>query len=130
MNFFFRNAHSGIRYLILLGGILTVLYAVYGAASGRTYDKTMKVLASSFVGFLYLQSLLGLAFLFSGRFQPAVAQHIFMMVFATAAAHIPVSVMRRRPEEEKSYLPHAVGTVAALAIIVAGLRAIGSPIVG
>ena len=46
MGNFFLNAHSGLRYLILLAGVLTVLYALYGVASGRAYDKTIRILAS------------------------------------------------------------------------------------
>lgn len=130
MSNFLLNAHSGIRYLILLGGTLTVLYAFYGVVSSRSYDKTMRILSSSFVGIIHLQLLLGLALIFSGRFQPAVTGHIFMMLFAAAAAQIPVSVMRRRPEETKSYLPHAIGALAALGLIAAGIMAIGRPIVG
>jgi len=130
MSNFFLNAHTGLRYLILLGGVLTVLYATYGVVSGRSYDKRMRILSSSFVGTIHLQLLLGLALLFSGRFQPAVTGHIFMMLFAAAAAQVPVSVMRRRPEELKSYLPHAIGAIAALALIAAGIMAIGRPIVG
>ena len=130
MSNFMMNAHSGLRYLILLGGVLTVLYAAYGMVSGRAYDKTIRILATSFVGTIHLQILLGLALLFSGRFQPGVTGHIFMMLFAAAAAQIPVSVMRRRPEEQKSYLPHGVGALAALAMIAAGILAIGRPIVG
>ncbi len=130
MSNFMMNAHSGLRYLILLGGVLTVLYAAYGMVSGRAYDKTIRILATSFVGTIHLQILLGLALLFSGRFQPAVTGHIFMMLFAAAAAQIPVSVMRRRPGEQKSYLPHGVGALAALAMIAAGILAIGRPIVG
>ncbi len=130
MGNFMMNAHSGLRYLILLGGVLTVLYAAYGMVSGRAYDKTIRILASSFVGTIHLQILLGLALLFSGRFQPALTGHLFMMLFAAAAAQVPVSVMRRRPEEQKSYLPHGVGALAALALIAAGIMAIGRPIVG
>ncbi len=130
MSNFLLNAHSGLRYRILLGGVLTVLYAAFGVASRRTYDKSMRILASSFVGTIHLQILLGLALLFSGRFQPALTGHIFMMLFAAAAAQIPVSVMRRRPEEQKSYLPHGVGALVALAMIAAGILAIGRPIVG
>ena len=130
MSNFLLNAHSGLRYLILLGGVLTVLYAAFGVAARRPYDKPMRILASSFVGTMHLQILLGLALLFSGRFQPALTGHIFMMLFAAAAAQIPVSVMRRRPEGQKSYLPHGVGALVALAMIAAGILAIGRPIVG
>ncbi len=130
MSNFLLNAHSGLRYLILLAGVLTVLYAAYGMVSGRPYDKTIRILASSFVGTLHLQILLGVALLFSGLFSPALTGHIFMMVFAVAAAQIPVSVMRRRPEEQKSYTPHGVGALAALAMIAAGILAIGRDIIG
>jgi len=130
MGNFMMNAHSGLRYLILLGGVLTVLYTVYGMVSGRAYDKTIRILASSFVGTIHLQILLGLALLFSGRIQPALTGHLFMMLFAAAAAQVPVSVMRRRPEEQKSYLPHCIGALAALVLIAAGIMAIGRPIVG
>jgi|TARA_B100000809_G_C14666500_1_gene361576 hypothetical protein len=130
MNNLFFNAHSGLRYLILLAGVSTVLYAVYGMVSGRPYDKTMRILSSSFVGTIHLQILLGVALIISGRFQPALTGHIFMMLFAAAAAQIPVSVMRRRPEEAKSYTPHGVGALAALAFIVGGIMAIGRPILG
>ncbi len=130
MDNFFLQFHSGVRYLILLAGVLTVLYAAYGMVSGRAYDKTIRILASSFAGTIHLQLLLGLALLFSGRFQPAVTGHLFMMLFAAAAAQVPVSVLRRRPQEQKSYLPHGVAALAALAMIVAGILAIGRPIVG
>ena len=130
MNSFLLNAHSGLRYLILLAGVLTVFYAMYGVVSSRSYDKVMRILGSSFVGTIHLQLLLGLGLIFSGRFQPALTGHIFMMLFAAAAAQIPVSVMRRRPEEAKSYLPHGVGALVALGLIAAGILAIGRPIVG
>ena len=130
MSNFFLNAHSGLRYLILLTGVLTVLYATYGVASGRAYDKTIRILASSFVGTLHLQILLGVALLLSGLFSSALIGHIFMMVFAAASAQIPVSVMRRRPEENKSYLPHGVGALVALALIWGGVTAIGRSLVG
>lgn len=130
MSIFLLQSHSGFRYLILLAGVLTVLYSIYGAVSGRAYDRKMRILSSSFAGLLHLQLLLGLALIFSGRFQPAVIGHVFMMLLAAAAGQIPVSVMRRRPEEEKTYLPHGVWALAALAMIVAGVMAIGRPLLG
>ena len=131
MSNFVLNAHSGLRYLILLGGVLTILYATYGVASGRAYDKTIRILASAFAGTIHLQILLGLAMLFSGAgFQPVLIGHISMMLFAAAAAQIPVSVMRRRPEEAKSILPHGIGALVALALIAGGILAIRPSIFG
>ena len=131
MGNFFLNAHSGLRYLILLAGVLTVLYALYGVASGRAYDKVIRILATSFAGTIHLQILLGLAMLLSGTgFQPVLIGHLSMMLFAAAAAQIPVSVMRRRPEETKSYLPHGVAALVALALIAGGILAIRPSIFG
>jgi len=82
MGNFFLNAHSGLRYLILLAGVLTVLYAMYGVASGRAYDKVIRILATSFAGTIHLQILLGLALLLSGTgFQPVLIGHLSMMLF-------------------------------------------------
>lgn len=130
MSNLFLNAHSGLRYLILLFGVLTVLYALYGAATKRDYDARMRILSSTFAATMHLQILLGLALVFSGRFNPALTGHIFMMLFAVAAGQIPVSVMRRRPDEEKTYLPHALWAAASLALIWGALMAIGRPLVG
>ncbi|MCH7564247.1 MAG: hypothetical protein IH968_10535 [Gemmatimonadetes bacterium] len=129
LNFFFYG-HSGFRYLILLVGIATVLYALFGAIAKRPYDKPMRALSSGLAGALHLQILLGLALIFSGRFYPAITIHFMIMLLAAASAQIPVSVMRRRPAEERSYLPHAIWAVVALGLVAAGVMAIGRPIVG
>jgi len=130
MNDFLFNAHSGLRYLILLFGVLTLVYSIYGIISGKTYDSKMRILASSFAGFMHLQLFLGLTLIMLGYFEPRVAGHIFPMVLAAAVGQIPVSIMRRRPLEQKTYLPHGVGALLALVFIVLGLKAMGIPILG
>ena len=126
----FFYAHSGIRYLVLLAAVAVIGYALYGLATKRPYDKTMRILASSFAGLMHLQILLGIALGLTGRFAPQVMGHVMMMLFAAAAAQIPPSVMRRRAPEARSYMPHVVGTVVALALVYAGVAAIGRPLLG
>ena len=128
-NFFFYG-HSGFRYLILLLGVLTVLYALFGAITKRPYDKPMRALSSGMAAAIHLQILIGFALIFSGRFSPAVALHFVTMLLAAAAAQIPVSVMRRRPVEEKTFWPHAIWAIVALGLIATGIMIIGRPIVG
>ena len=130
MDNFLFNAHSGLRYIILLFGVLTLGYSIYGAISAKPYDSRIRILASSFVGSIHVQLLLGFALILSGRFQPALIGHIFMMILAAAVGQIPVSIMRRRPLEEKSYIPHGVGALLALGFIVLGIRAIGRTVLG
>lgn len=120
-------AHSGIRYLVLLFGAACVVYALVGWVSGRRYDRPMRVIASMFAGTLHLQVLLGVAVILTipGSFSTALMGHIMPMVIAAVVAQLPVSVMRRRPEDQRTYAPHAVSSLIALALIWAGVAAIG-----
>lgn len=124
------HAHSGIRYLVLLFGAATLLYAMYGVTTGRRYDRPMRVLSVLFAGSLHLNVLFGLGLIFMGTFYPALIGHILMMVAAAVVAQIVPSVMRRRPEEERTFLPHVVNTLVALALVVGGILAIGRTIFG
>lgn len=126
----FLYTHSGIRYLVLLLGVATLLYAMFGVATGRPYDRRMRVISVLFAGSLHLNVLVGLGLIFMGTFYPALIGHIFMMVGAAVVAQIVPSVMRRRVEEERTYLPHVVNTLVALALVVGGIMAIGRPIFG
>lgn len=124
------HAHSGFRYLVLLAGLAVIGYGLYAMATGRAYDKRMKVLSAVFTGSIDLMILLGVALLFTGTFYPQLGGHVVTMVLAAAVAHIVHGVMKRRPPEERSYAPHVVGAVVALGLIVAGIMAIGRPVVG
>lgn len=117
-------AHAGIRYLILLAGAAALARAVHGLMTGARYDKAMRVLGGIFAGLIHLQILLGLGLLFARQFYPALIGHVMMMVLAALAAQVVPSVMRRRPEEERTYGPHIVGTLVALGLIVGGILAV------
>ncbi len=123
-------AHSGLRYLVLLAGILVVAYAAHGLATKKDYDGTMKILAAAFTGLLDLTVLLGVATLFTNSFYPQLGGHIVMMLLAAVLAHVVYGVMKRRPPERRTYGPHVVGTLIVLAIIATGILAIGRPVVG
>ena len=118
-------AHSGLRYLVLLAGIVALGYALFAVVTARPYDRGIRATAGAFAGLLHLQVLLGFVFLVSGRFYPALIGHIFMMLAAAAAAQVPLSVMRRRPPEERRPMPHLVGTALAAVLIWGGILSIG-----
>ncbi len=119
------HAHSGLRYLVLLAGVVALAYALVAVVGRRPYDRGIRRAAGAFAGLLHLQVLLGFVFLVSGRFYPALIGHIFMMLMAAAAAQVPLSVLRRRPPEERRPMPHLVGTAIALALIWGGILSIG-----
>ena len=118
-------AHSGLRFLVLVGGLFVVLYAAIGFFGKREYSGAMARLASVFAGLLHLQLLVGFALLFTQPFYTAIIGHLFMMLAAAAVAQFTTSVVKRRPQEQKTYGPHLVGGILALAFVAGGIMAIG-----
>jgi hypothetical protein len=123
-------AHSGFRYLVLLTGLLVVGYAAYGLATGRPYDRTMRILSAVFTGAIDLTAFLGVSYLFVGTFYPQLGGHIVTMILAVVVAHVVSGVMKRRPVEQRTYAPHLVGALIVLGLVATGILAIGRPIVG
>ncbi len=123
------HAHSGLRYLVLLAGVIALAYALFGWLTGRKYDRGMRITAASFAGLLHLQVILGFIILVSGRLAGGVGGaligHLFLMLFAAVVAQLPLSVMRRRPPEARSYPPHVICTLIAFALIWLGVASIG-----
>ena len=118
------HAHSGLRYLVLLAGLLAFGYTLIAALRSRPWDRTGRVLLSAFVGALDLQILLGVILIFVWRFYPALWGHLTMMVLAAAVAHVAAVVNRRRPAERRSQMTAALGAAGALILIIGGIAAI------
>ncbi len=118
-------AHSGLRFLVLVGGLFVILYAAVGLFGNREYSSAMARLVAVFTGLLHLQVLVGVATLFTRPFGTTMIGHIFLMIAAAAVAQFTASVVKRRPPEARSYGPHLVGTVLAMAFMALGIMAIG-----
>jgi hypothetical protein len=122
MNFLFQ-AHSGLRYLVLLAGLVALAYFVSGLAMKRPVDKGVRVLGSIFTGLLDLQILLGLIMVAMGRFYPQLIGHIVMMLLAAGVTHTLLVINRKRPNP--GYVLPLVAVLVALALIAGGIMAIG-----
>ncbi len=118
-------AHSGLRFLVLAGGLFVILYAAVGFFGKREYSSAMARLSSVFAGLIHLQLLTGFIILFTRPFYTSIIGHLFMMLLAAAVAQFTTSVVRRRPQEAKSYGPHLVGGILAMVFMAAGILAIG-----
>ena len=121
-------AHSGLRYLVLLMGLVAVAYFVFGLVTKRPVDKSVRILGSSFAGLLDTQILLGIILLGvlpqSGwAFYPRFWGHLVMMVAAAALAHVLLVINRKRPNP--GYLLPLIGVGGALVLIIGGILAIG-----
>jgi len=123
--------HSGFRYLFLLAAVAAIVYAVYGMVTKRPYDERIRVLSVLTMLTLDFTSFLGVAVIFSTRTRYAgLGPHIATMLFAMVTVHVVSSVMRKRPEEERTYAPHLVSAVVALALVWVGIAALGKPLIG
>jgi len=98
MNIVF-HAHSGLRWLVLLGVALIVVKSLVGLVSKGAYTKFDKILGSATVGTMDLQLVLGLLLYF--WYSPFITfnmsnaterfwsvEHLVLMLLAIAAAHI------------------------------------------
>jgi hypothetical protein len=119
------QAHSGLRYLVLVAGIAALLYPLFSVVTKRPYDRGVRIVCSSFARLLHLQVLLGLVIVMTGRFSPQLIGHIFMMFAAAVTVQVPNSVMRRRQPEERTVMPHLIANAVTVALIWGGIAAIG-----
>lgn len=126
----FLFLHSAFRYVILLVALCVLGYGLRGAVGGLPFDERMRKLGSLFALSLYAEILLGVGLLFTGSFSPAATGHVLMMLFAAGTAQVVPSVMRRRPPEQRSYVPYLVSTMVALSLVALGIMALGRPLLG
>jgi hypothetical protein len=120
---FLYQLHSGLRYLVLLGGVVALAYYAFGIATRRSPARVARAVGASFVGLLDLQILVGLALVLSGRWSPVVIGHLVMMLLAAITTHGLFVLNRRSARPGFGLLLTAVAV--ALLLIVGGIFAIG-----
>ncbi len=123
MDRMFFYAHSGLRYLVLLAGVLALAYFAFGLATKRPFDKSGRILGASFAGLLHTQVLLGILVLVTRFYYPALIGHMVMMVLAAVTAQVAMSKNRRSPKP--GFVLPLAGVVLALVFIIGGIMAIG-----
>ena len=117
------HAHSGLRFLVLLLGVVNVVVLGVGLARKKPFGKLHRILGASFAGSLHLQVLIGLAMIAMGRWYPQLAGHLAMMLIAAVVAQAAMTINRKRPTPGLQ-LP-LLGVLVALACIFGGVMAIG-----
>lgn len=114
------HAHSGLRYLVLLMGLVALVFFAYGLATKRPVDKLVRILGSSFVGMLDLQVLLGICLVATW---PAVDgriwTHMVTMLLAAGLAHALLVVNRKRPNP--GYALPLAAVAGALVLVAIGV---------
>jgi hypothetical protein len=126
----FFYAHSGIRFLVLLLGVLALAYSGYGWAANRPADRASRILGAAFVGTLDVQAVIGIILVVTGLYYPALIGHIAMMLMAVLLAHVGMVVARRTVESRRAHLVRFLTVLFALVLVAGGIAAIGRPLLG
>ena len=123
------HAHSGLRYLVLLAGILSLVYSLVAMLRNQSWNRPARILLASFVGLMDLQVLIGIVLAFVYAFYPALWGHIVLMVLAAVVGHIAAARNKRQPATRRSHQVAVIGSGAALVLIIGGILAISRPVV-
>jgi hypothetical protein len=123
------NAHSGLRYLVLLVGVLTALYGIAGMLRKTPVDKTAVTLVRVFGVTLDIQLLLGIVTLISGQFFGQLIGHIVLMIAAVAVAHLGAVRLKKAAPAQRGYGLVVASALIPLALIIGGILAIQRAIV-
>jgi len=142
------HAHSWLRWLVLLLGLVAVARAFIGRSSGRAWVAADDVVASSFIGLLDLQLLVGLVMYFAlspitteGMRDIGAAmantglrfwtvEHPFGMLVGIALAHIGRSRIRKTTDAVRRHRTALIFFTLALIGIVISIPWPGRAIVG
>ena len=118
------QAHSGLRFLVLLAGGIALAMMVWGMSSPRPYAGQSRASMAVFAGALDLQVLLGIALLFLRPFYGALMGHILMLVAAVAVVHALSVFARKQEDARRAHTIGLAGVALALVLIVGGIMAI------
>ncbi|HYW09659.1 MAG TPA: hypothetical protein VE913_22035 [Longimicrobium sp.] len=119
------QAHSGVRYLVLLFGLIALAVAIHGLVGKRQYDRNARRAAAAYTGTLQLQFILGIILVIMGRFYSALIGHMVLMLLAVGAASVLNGWARRATDSQKAFKMALGGVVVSLVLIVLGISAIG-----
>ncbi|MEO7522216.1 MAG: hypothetical protein ABIW79_10395 [Gemmatimonas sp.] len=128
MNILYQ-AHSGLRYLVLLAGLAAII-ALAIDLSNKRQSSMARGIAAAFTGLLDVQLLLGIALVIGGVYYGALMGHLMMMILAVAAAHATSILAKREADAKKATIARLAGVIAALVLIVVGITAIGRNVMG
>ena len=118
MQDFIFNAHSGVRWLVVLATIVAFIWLIRGIMQAQPYDKLTHRIVASWSGLIGLQWILGIIlFILMGNFDVEHRWlHAFLMTVALVAAHAYVP-LKRVPNDTKR-MQAVLASVIGVAILV------------
>lgn len=120
------QAHSGLRFLVLLAGAIAVAVLFWGWNARRPFAGQSRASLAVFAGAIDLQVLIGLGLLFVRPFYGALMGHLVMMFAALGVVHALAIYARKQPDARRAHAIALAGAALALVLIVGGVLAIRS----
>ena len=117
-------AHSGLRFLVFLMAVVSLVTLVYAVVKRRDVPAT-RGLTAAYTGLIHLQGLLGIGLVVAGVWYPALMGHVVMMVLAIAAVTVTSARARRTTDPLEAQRTRLLGVILSLGLIVVGIIAIG-----
>ena len=135
----FLQGHSGVRWLILLLALITIIKSAAGLFGNGEYKKLDNILSASFVGLMHLQFVLGLVLYFflspwtTQAFQDFGAamkdanlrfwavEHLLLMILAVASVQIGRSKSKKSAAAKKKFKFQLIFFTIGLVLLVLGI---------
>ncbi|MCL4252204.1 MAG: hypothetical protein KJ043_00320 [Anaerolineae bacterium] len=121
MNEFIYQAHSGVRWLVVLMTVVAFAWLLVRYIQNQAYDKRTHIIMASWAGLVGLQWLLGiLLMVVLGTFTGMQWSHAGTMTIALAVAHGYVP-LKKRPDKVR-YLGGLASIVAVGVLVFIGVQ--------
>jgi hypothetical protein len=131
-------AHSYVRWLVLLAGLVAVARMMNGYTRQAVFGASDTTVARLYVGVVDLQVTLGIvlyaispvtrgamhdmaAAMRDPHVRFFVAEHPVAMILAAASAHAATAMARKSPSDRVKYLKSAIGYALSLGLLLAGI---------
>lgn len=120
------QAHSGLRFLVLLAGAIAIAVLFWGWNARRPFAGQSRASLAVFAGAIDLQVLIGVGLLFVRPFYGALMGHLVMMFAALGVVHALAVYARKQEDTRRAHAIALAGAALALLLIVGGILAIRS----
>lgn len=115
-----REAHSGVRWLVVLATLVALVVVLIGWLQSRDYEAFARRFMTVFSSLVGLQWALGLILIIVlGQFTSYQIEHAVTMTLAVVAAHLYLP-FKRRPDSTR-YVASLAVILVTLAIVYVGV---------
>lgn len=119
-NFLFQ-AHSGVRWLVVLMTVVAFGWLLFRYMQNQSYDKRTHIIMASWAGLVGLQWILGIVLmLVLGTFTGIQWSHAGVMTIALAVAHAYVP-LKKRPDKVR-FTGGLASIIAVMVLVFVGVQ--------